>query len=68
MRKLALGVIGALVAAGPVLAHHDWPVDRTRPVTGYGYRLRNGTNTVQLQRIVTATGKEMYLYAGLFQQ
>ena len=33
MRNLALGVIGALVAAGPVLAHHDWPIDRSRPVT-----------------------------------
>jgi Family of unknown function (DUF6152) len=33
LRKLALGVIGALVAASPLLAHHDWPVDRTKQVT-----------------------------------
>ena len=32
-RKLSLGVIGALVAASPLLAHHDWPVDRTKQVT-----------------------------------
>jgi len=31
--KLALGVIGTLVAASPLLAHHDWPVDRTRLIT-----------------------------------
>jgi hypothetical protein len=36
LRKLALGAIGALVAASPLLAHHDWPVDRTRQVTVTG--------------------------------
>lgn len=30
---LALAVIGALVAVSPSLAHHDWPVDRTREIT-----------------------------------
>jgi hypothetical protein len=34
--KLALGVIGAMVAAGPALAHHEWPVDRTKRVTLHG--------------------------------
>ena len=36
LRKLALGVIGALVVASPLLAHHDWPVDRARQVTVTG--------------------------------
>ena len=36
LRKPALAVIGALVAASPLLAHHDWPVDRTRQVTVTG--------------------------------
>ena len=35
-RMLALCVIGALVAASPLLAHHEWPVDRTKPVTVQG--------------------------------
>jgi hypothetical protein len=34
--KLALGVIGVLVAASPLLAHHDWPVDRTKLITVTG--------------------------------
>jgi uncharacterized protein DUF6152 len=33
---LALGVIGALVAASPLLAHHEWPVDQTKRVTLQG--------------------------------
>jgi hypothetical protein len=36
LRELSLGVIGALVAASPLLAHHDWPVDRTNQVTVQG--------------------------------
>lgn len=32
-RTLALGVGGALVATMPLLAHHAWPVDRTREIT-----------------------------------
>ena len=36
LRTLALGVIGALVAASPSLAHHEWPVDRTKQVTIQG--------------------------------
>ena len=35
-RKLSLGVIGALVAASPLLAHHEWPVDRTKQITVTG--------------------------------
>ena len=119
LRKLALGVIGALVAASPLLAHHAWPVDRTKQVTvtgtvtaytwadphvmialdvqangtiekwkvggsnrkysavngwdrntlkpgdvitGIGYRFSDGSNVAQLQTIVMASGKEMYLY------
>ena len=33
LRKLSLGVIGALVAASPLLAHHDWLIDQTKPIT-----------------------------------
>ena len=36
LRTLALGVIGAVVAASPLLAHHDWLVDRTRQVEVQG--------------------------------
>ena len=36
LRTLAVGVIGALVAASPLLAHHDWPVDRTKQITVTG--------------------------------
>jgi hypothetical protein len=36
LRKLLLGAIGALVAASPLLAHHDWPVDRTTLITVTG--------------------------------
>jgi len=35
-RKVALSVMATLVAASPVLAHHEWPVDRTRQVTVTG--------------------------------
>ena len=33
LRRLASAVIVALVASSPLLAHHDWPVDRTRQIT-----------------------------------
>ena len=36
LRNLSLGVIGSLVAASPLLAHHEWPVDRTRQVSVQG--------------------------------
>jgi hypothetical protein len=36
LQTLALGVIGALVGASPLLAHHDWPVDRTKLITVTG--------------------------------
>ena len=122
LRNLALGVIGTLVAAGPLLAHHDWPVDRTKQITiagtvtafiwadphvmialdvqangtiekwkvggsskknsaingwdkntlkpgdviiGIGFRFSDGSNAAQLQKIVTASGKEMDLYGQL---
>ena len=118
--RMILGAIGLLVAAGPLFAHHAWPVDRTKEVTvkgpvtaytwsvphglialdvtsdngrmekwdvggpsmnrmagngwdkstlkpgdvitGYGYRFADGSNVVQLQKIVMASGKEMLLY------
>jgi len=120
LRKLLLGAIGTLVAAGPLFAHHAWPVDRTKEVTvkgtvtaytwsdphvmialdvtaasgnvekwdvggpsmtrmagnswdkgtlkpgdvitGIGYRFADGSNVLQLQKIVMASGKEMFLY------
>ena len=36
LRNLALGAIGFLVAALPLLAHHDWPVDQTKEITVKG--------------------------------
>ena len=36
LRTLSLGVIAALVAASPLLAHHEWPVDRSKRVTIQG--------------------------------
>ena len=36
LRTLALGVIGVLVTPSPLLAHHDWPVDRTTLITVTG--------------------------------
>jgi len=122
LRKLALGVIGTLLAASPLLAHHDWPVDRTnlitvtgtvtaftwadphvmialdveangtieqwkvggsnkkntaangwdkntlKPgdvITGIGFRFKDGSHAAQLQKIVMANGKEMFLYGQL---
>ena len=35
-RLFALCVIGTLVAASSLLAHHEWPVDRTKQVTLHG--------------------------------
>jgi hypothetical protein len=117
---LALGSLGILAAATPVLAHHSWPVDSTKPVTvqgmvtGYnwanphvmigldvktsngkvekwsvggpsttrmeangwdkntlhpgemitatGYRFSDGQPVLRLEKIVMASGKEMFLY------
>ena len=36
LRRLASAVIVALVASSPLLAHHDWPVDRTKQITVTG--------------------------------
>jgi hypothetical protein len=36
LRKFALGVIGTMVAVSPLLAHHEWPVDRSKRVTVQG--------------------------------
>ena len=33
---LALGVVGMLAAASPLLAHHSWPVDFSKEVTVKG--------------------------------
>ena len=35
-RLLALGVMETLVDASPLLAHHDWPTDRTKVITVTG--------------------------------
>ena len=117
LQTLALAAIGALVATAPLRAHHDWPVDRSSPITlrgtvtaftwanphvtialevqtdgavekwilggsspkvmteggwdrdtlkpgdvitGIGYRFRNGSNVALLQKIVLASGRELY--------
>lgn len=36
MQLLVLGVVGLLVAAGPLSAHHAWPVERSKEVTVSG--------------------------------
>ena len=33
LRFVALGLVGALVTPSLLLAHHDWPADRTNPIT-----------------------------------
>ena len=67
VRKLALGAIGAVVVASPVLAHHEWPVDRTRQVTVTGtvtaYTWADPHVMIALD--VPANGREMYLYGRL---
>jgi len=35
-RILALGTLGILMAASPLLAHHAWPVERSKEVTVSG--------------------------------
>ena len=117
---VALGLVAIVVWATPLLAHHSWPVDRSRSVTvsgtvtGYewgsphvmigldvraengsvekwnvggpspnrmeangwtpttlktgdvitatGYRFSDGQRVLQLDKIVMADGKEMFLY------
>jgi len=36
LQRLALGAIGTLLVASPLLAHHAWPVDRSKEVTVKG--------------------------------
>jgi hypothetical protein len=120
MRTIVAVVAAAVLATGPLFAHHAWPVDRSKEVTvkgtvtgfnwsnphvmidlevktdegkvekwnvggpstermsgngwdrntlkpgdvitGTGYRFTDGSNVVQLQKIVMANGKEMLLY------
>ena len=35
-RRTLAAVIGSLVIASPLLAHHEWPVDRTQRITLHG--------------------------------
>ena len=35
-RNLALGLLAALLAVSPLLAHHQWPIDRAREITLHG--------------------------------
>lgn len=47
------------------MSRNGWDRKTLKPgdvVTGTGYRYADGSNVVQLQRIVTASGKEMLLY------
>ena len=36
LRNLVLGAIGSLLAAIPLLAHHEWPVDSTKQIKVQG--------------------------------
>jgi hypothetical protein len=56
LRKLGLGVIGILVAASPLLAHHDWPVDRTKQITVTGTAYRWADPHVMIELDVQANG------------
>ena len=117
---LALAAIGVLAVGARLPAHHEWPVDRTTPITIHGtvtsftwanphvtialevhadgavekwilgasspaymtaggwdkqtlkpgdvitaiaYRFRNGSNVAQVQKIVLASGRELYYAA-----
>lgn len=122
LQILALGVVGILVAAGSVSAHHAWPVERSKEVTvkgtvtsyewsnphvmiglevaapngraekwnvggpsvtrmaangwdrttlkpgdvitAIGYQFADGSPILRLEKIVMASGKEMFLYGG----
>ena len=47
------------------MARNGWGRNTLKPgdvITGFGYRYTDGSNVVQLQRIVTDSGKEMLLY------
>ena len=47
------------------MAGNGWDRNTLKPgdvVTGIGYRFTDGSNVVQLQKIVLANGKEMLLY------
>ena len=47
------------------MSRNGWDRNTLKPgdvVTGIGYRYTDGSNVVQLQRILTASGKEMLLY------
>lgn len=47
------------------MARNGWDKDtlkRGDVITGLGYRFTDGQNVVQLQKIITASGKEMLLY------
>ena len=58
LRKLVLAVVGLLGAASPLLAHHDWPVDRTKRITLQGTvtALRWGNPHVMIALDVSANG------------
>ena len=36
LRKRVLSVIGSLVVASPLLAHHEWPIDQTKRIKVQG--------------------------------
>ena len=47
------------------MAGNGWDRNTLKPgdvITGHGYRYSDGSNVVQLQKIVMADGKEMFLY------
>lgn len=121
LQILALGILGILIAASPLAAHHAWPVERSKEVTvrgtvmsyewanphvmiglevqangkvqkwnvggpstsrmanngwdkgtlkpgdvitAIGYQFADGQPILRLEKIVTSTGKEMFLYGG----
>jgi hypothetical protein len=50
-------------------AANGWDRNTLKPgdvITAIGYRFKDGSNAAQLQKVVMASGKEMYLYGRLF--
>jgi hypothetical protein len=55
---LALGAVGILAAAAPLLAHHSWPVDFSREVTVKGTVMEYSwaKDSLRMGDVITGTG------------
>ena len=68
LEVMANGKVEKWEVGGPSMtrmAGNGWDRSTLKPgdvITGIGYRFSDGSNVVQLQKIVMASGKEMLLY------